>query len=105
MTLALERSLFRLYYDYKTEDDQNKFLSSVFWLICLNSILVILLTACLGHYIVRYIGDVDVWLILLPVVLYTFLSALVNYTQILLQVEQNGRQIFIISVLILVAYN
>lgn len=105
MTLALERSLYRLYYDYKTDDEKNRFLSSVFWLICVNSVIVILASILFGNYISKYIGNVDVYIILLPVVVYTFLSAIVNFAQILLQVQQNGRQFFIISLMILIVYN
>ena len=105
MTLALERSLYRLYYDYKTDDEKNRFLSSVFWLICVYSLILILVSIILSNSISRYIGNVDVYTILLPVVIYTFLSSLVNFAQILLQVQQNGKQFFIISLMILIVYN
>ena len=105
MTLAVERSLYRLFYDYHTEEEKSRFLSSVFWLICMNSMFVIVLTTLLGKYIVPYIGDVDVYTILLPVVLYTFLSATINFSQIVLQVEQNGKQFLFVSLLVLVIYN
>lgn len=105
MTLALERSLYRLFYDYHTEEDKSRFLSSVFWLICINSMVVILLTMIIGRFIVPYIGDVDVYTILLPVVLYTFLSATINFSQIVMQVEQNGKQFLVVSLLVLVIYN
>lgn len=105
MTLAVERSLYRLYYDYHTNEEQSRFLSSVFWLICINSIFVIGLTILLGEYISPYLGNVDVYSILLPVVFYTFLSAIINFSQIIMQVEQNGKQFLVISLLILVIYN
>lgn len=105
MTLAVERSLFRLFYDYHTEEAQSRFLSSAFWLICINSIIVMGITILLGRVIVHYIGDVDVYTILLPVVLYTFLSATINFSQIVMQVEQNGKQYLIVSLLVLVIYN
>lgn len=105
MTLAVERSLYRLFYDYHTEEEQSRFLSTVFWLICMNSIVVIGLTVLFGQYIAPYLGDVDVYTILLPVVIYTFLSATINFFLIVMQVEQNGRQFFIVSLLILIIYN
>lgn len=105
MTLAVERSLYRLFYDYHTEEEQSRFLSTVFWLICINSLFVITLTIVLGRFIVPYVGDVDVYTILLPVVLYTFLSATINFSQIVMQVEQNGKQFFFISLLVLIIYN
>lgn len=105
MTLAVERSLYRLFYDYHTEEEQNRFLSSVFWLICINSTVIIFLTLLFGELIVPYLGRVDVYTILLPVVLYTFLSATINFSQIIMQVEQNGKQFLVISLLVLVLYN
>lgn len=105
MTLAVERSLFRLFYDYHTEGEKNRFLSSVFWLICINSIVIIGITMLLGHFIIHYLGDVDFYTILLPVVIYTFMNAIINFTLIIMQIEQNGRQYLIISLLLLVVYN
>lgn len=105
MTLAVERSLYRLYYDYHIEEEQNRFLSSVFWLICINSGVIIVLSVFLGGYIIPYIGNVDIYKVLLPVVFYTFLSAVINFSQIVMQVEQNGKQFLVISLLILVIYN
>lgn len=105
MTLAIERSLYRLFYDYHTEEEQNNFLSTVLCLICLNSIVVIVLLIILGHFVVRYIGDIDIYMVFYPVVIYTFLSAIINYSQIIMQVEQKGKQYLMISLLILVIYN
>ena len=105
MTLAVERSLYRLFYDYHTEEEKCKFLSTVFWLICMNSIVVIILIVLLGRFIVPYIGDVDVYTILLPVAFYTFFSATINFSLIIMQIEQNGKQFFLISLLVLIIYN
>ncbi len=105
MTLAVERSLYRLFYDYHTEEEQSRFLSTVFWLICLNSVIVIILTILMGEVIVQYIGDVDVYTVFSPVVIYTFLSAVINFSQIIMQVEQKGKQYLMISLLILIMYN
>lgn len=105
MTLALERSLYRLFYDYHSDEEQSRFLSTVFWLICINSLVIIALTFFSGRYITPYIGDVDVYSILLPVVIYTFLSAAINFSQIIMQIEQKGKQFLFISLLILVIYN
>lgn len=105
MTLAVERSLYRLFYDYQTEEEQRCFLSTVFWLICLNSVIVIILTILMGGIIVQYIGDVDVYAVFSPVVIYTFFSALINFSQIIMQVEQKGGQYLKVSLLILIIYN
>lgn len=105
MTFAVERSIYRLLYDYKTENEKNQYLSTVFWLINGISIFIILLTLLFSKFISSLVGDVDVFYVLLPVILYTFLSALINYTQILMQVEQNGGEFLKVSLLILILYN
>lgn len=105
MTLATERSLYRLYYDYKTPEAKKKFLSTVFWTINGVSIITLALMCVLGKYVVRYFGDIDVTTVLLPVVLYTYIAALINYTQILLQVEQRGDKFLIVSISIMITFN
>ena len=105
ITLALERSLFRLYHDYKTEEEKIKFLSTVF--IAINSIGIVV-TAFLGgmgHYFIPYLGGVDFMTGLLPVVLYSYINALINYCQIILQTKQEGSKYLFVSLLFVVLYN
>lgn len=105
MTFATERSLYRMYHDYASEEEKRILLSTVFWAINLFSIVIILCTISVGGYIVNYLGNVNVYTALLPTVLYTFLMALINYSQVLMQVEQKGRSFLIVSMLVLVTYN
>lgn len=105
MTFATERSLYRLYYDYHTDEEKKDFLSTVFWTINLTSVLIIVLTFIIGHSIVRYVGDVDVYRALMPTVIYTFLGALINYSQIIMQVEEKGGRFLFVSLLFLIVYN
>lgn len=105
MTLATERSLFRLYYDYKTEESKRCFLSTVFWAINGISLIMIVLTLFTGKYLVTIMGNIDVWRLLLPTVVYTYFIAIVNYSQVLMQVEQKGSSYLKISLLLLVSYN
>lgn len=105
MTFATERSLYRLLYDYKTEEGRIKFLSTTFWAINIISSFIILLCLCFGSFISSFVGNVDIYRVLLPVILYTFLMALINYTQILMQIEQKGGIYLKISLMILIIYN
>lgn len=105
MTFATERSLYRLLYDYKTEDGRIKFLSTTFWAINIISSFIIVLCLCFGSFISSFVGNVDIYRVLLPVILYTFLMALINYTQILMQIEQKGGIYLKISLMILIIYN
>jgi len=105
MTLATERSLFRLYYDYDTEEGKTEFLSTVFWTINGISAIMLLSTLLTGGFLAHFLGDVNVWRVLLPTVLYTFFMSLINYSQVLMQVEQKGKYYIRISILLLVIYN
>lgn len=105
MTLVVEKSIYRLYFDYKTEEGKKEFLSTVFWSINASSIVVIAVCMMLGSILADYLGGVDVVTILYPVIFYTYLSALITYCQILQQTQQQGGKYLIVSMLMLVGYN
>lgn len=105
MTFGIERSLYRLYYDYKDEDSKNRFLSTLFWSINAMSLLIIVLSVACAGWLSNILGDVDAFTVIIPVIIYTFLQALINYSQIIMQVEQEGKSFFMISLLLLIAYN
>ena len=105
MTMATERSLYRLLYDYKTASDRIIFLSTTFWTINIISGIIFFICLCFGTYISLFIGNIYIYKVLLPVVIYTFLMSLINYTQILMQIEQKGAIYFKISLMVLVIYN
>lgn len=105
MTLSVEKSIYRLYFDYKTEKEKRKFLSTIFWSINIFGIIVVFICAIWGNQITNYIGGVDVIAVLYPVTIYTFFSALITCCQIILQTQQKGNVYFLISMLILICYN
>ena len=105
ITLALERSLYRLYHDYKTEASKEKFLSTIFMTINGIGLLIVLMFVIYGKYLVGYIGDVDFKTGLLPVVLYSYVNALITFCQTVLQTKQDGNRYFLVSILFLVLYN
>lgn len=105
ITLALERSLYRLYHDYKTEDGKIKFLSTVFIAINGIGLIVTALFLATGRYFTPYLGGVDFMTGLLPVVLYSYINALINYCQIILQTKQEGGKYVFVSLLFVALYN
>lgn len=105
MTLSIEKSIYRLYFDCKNDIDKKIFLSTVFWTIIITGVIVLISCIFLSHLIVPYLGNVDAFSVLMPVVVYTFLSALITFCQILLQTQQRGAFYFIISILVLFFYN
>lgn len=105
MTLSVEKSIYRLYFDKHTKTERNEFLSTVFWSINLSGFVVIVICVLLGNKIVDYLGGVEVVTIFYPVVVYTFLSALITYCQVLLQTQQQGAKYLMVSLLMLIGYN
>lgn len=105
MTLALERSLYRLYHDYKTEEGKIKFLSTVFIAINGIGLIVIAFFLAIGRYFTPYLGGVDFMTGLLPVVLYSYINALINYCQIILQTKQEGGKYVFVSLMFVALYN
>ncbi|MBR2154098.1 MAG: oligosaccharide flippase family protein [Bacteroidaceae bacterium] len=105
ITLALERSLYRLYHDYKTDEGKMKFLSTVFIAINGIGLFVILLFVLFGSFLTPYLGGVDFMTGLLPVVLYSYVNALINYCLIVLQTKQEGGKYVLVSLLFVALYN
>lgn len=105
VTLALERSLYRLYHDYKTEEGKKQFLSTIF--IAINGIgfCIVALFIFFGRFLTSYLGGVDFMTGLLPVVLYSYVNALINYCQIVLQTRQEGGKYVCVSILFVTLYN
>lgn len=105
ITMALERSLYRLYHDYKTEEGKINFLSSVFVSINFIGLIVVILFIFFGRNLTPYLGGVDFMSGLLPVVLYSYVNANINYHQIILQTRQEGGKYVFISLLFVAIYN
>lgn len=105
MTFGIERSLYRLYYDFTTENSRNRFFSTVFWSINIVSIVIIVLAFIFAGWLSDVLGGVDAIKVVVPVIIYAFLAALIQYSQIIMQVEQNGKSFLLISMLLLITYN
>ena len=105
MTFGVERSLYRLYYDYKNEESRNLFLSTLFWSINATSLIIIILSIICAHQLSNILGGVDSYRVVLPVIIYTFFQALINYSQIIMQVEQKGKSFLLVSMLLMISYN
>lgn len=105
ITLALERSIYRLYHDYKTEEGKVQFISTVFIAINCIGLVVVLLFLVFGSYLTQYLGDVEFTTGLLPVVLYSYINALIGYCQIIMQTKQEGTKYLFVSILFVILYN
>lgn len=105
MTFGIERSLYRLYYDYEDYKSKKEFLSTVFLSINFTSLIIIVAAVVSARQLSGILGDIDAFRVIVPVIIYTFLSALINYSQIIMQVEQEGKSFLHISMLLLIVYN
>lgn len=105
MSLSVEKSIYRLYFDYKTDDSKQEFLSTVFWSINITSLFVIAACILSGQLIANLLGGVDVTTVFYPLLIYTYLSALVTYCQIILQTQQKGLAYLLVSMVLLIVYN
>lgn len=105
ISFALERSLYRLYYDYKTAEEKKHFLSTTFWSINGIGVCFIILFLLWGNTLTSYLGSVDFYSVLIPVVLYSYVNSLINFSQIALQTRQEGVRYLFISLMILFIYN
>lgn len=105
MTFALERSLYRLYHDYKTDEEKSEFLSTIFIAINGIGLFVIALSLLFGSYLTPLLGGVDFMTGLLPVILYSYVHALISYCQIIQQARQDGSKFLFVSILYMLLYN
>ena len=105
MTFGIEKSLYRLYYDYTDEESRNRYLSTIFWSINIVSAFIIVLAVFCSGWLSKILGGVDAFKVIVPVIIYTFLAALIQYSQIIMQIEQKGKSFLLISMLFLIAYN
>lgn len=105
MSLSTGRSVYRLYYDYKDDESRKRFLSTVFWTLALNGLFVGFLSICFSKPLSSVSGDVDVWKIFIPFIISTYISGIITYSQIIMQVEQKGEQFLLVSLLYVILYN
>ena len=105
MTLSSERAIFRLYYDYKTEIEINNFISTLFWSINIISFITLIILFIFGNRFTGYLGNIDYKTIFIPMILYTYLMSLVNFSQIIMQTEEDGLKYFKVSILYLFLFN
>ena len=97
ITLALDRSLVRLYYDYSSEKDRRDYLGTVF--ISLVSFGLIGTSICLVSKTLlnKLFPSIPFYPYFTYTILYTFILLVINYAQMIAQVKQNSKQFMFIS--------
>lgn len=103
-TLALERSIYRLYYDYKSDKDRKNFLGTIFISILTTST-IFLLIILLGK---AFVSNIFSTIPFSPYYLYTVFSVYLTIFSLIpmvyFQVEQKGLHYIFISLLDFVLY-
>ena len=98
----MERSIYRIYHDYDTEQEKKKYLGSVFFSILFFGIIGVLISIVFRNSIFKYFNEIDFYPILFNVILYSFLCTIVSFSQVVAQVKENAKQFIAISILTLV---
>ncbi|MGN6177664.1 MAG: oligosaccharide flippase family protein [Mucilaginibacter sp.] len=102
ITLALERSLYRIYYDYNTEAEKREFIGTIFiGLVCVGFI-------CMGvcfllkSYLNLLFPSIAFYPFFSYTIISTFILSIVNFSQTISQVKQNARRFITTSILLFV---
>lgn len=97
LTLALERSLFRITYDYKEQREKSIFFGTILIAILFVSIIVILLSFVLSPWLQNLFKSVPFYPFFFYTILYSFILIFINYSQTISQVQQTAKSFLIVS--------
>lgn len=100
ISLALERSVFRIYYDYQTEDEKKQFLGTIFIGLLIIGITSVIVLFAFKKYLNQLFPLVPFSPYYSYTILYAFLLSIINFSQIILQVKQNAKGFIFISLLL-----
>ena len=97
ITLALDRSLGRLYYDYTDEKGRRDFLGTIFFSLLSFGIIGTVICFLSKDLLNRLFPDIPFHPYFTYSILYTFILLIINYSQMIAQVKQNSKQFMFIS--------
>lgn len=100
ISLGLERSLFRIYYDYDNEIEQKEFLGTVFIGIVIASSFILIICYILKSSITKLFPSVPFFPYYTYTIGYAFLMVFINFGQTIAQVKQKALRFFLTSVFI-----
>ena len=108
LTLALDRSLFRITYDYKEKQEQSIFFGTILITIFIISILVMAISFIISPLLQNLFKSIPFYPFFFYTIIYTFILVFINYSQTISQVQQTARSFLILSLLLFfltAAYN
>lgn len=98
-SMATERSLFRLYYDYSQEEMKKKMVGNTVLLIFGSSTIILILVFLLSPYISMIYSDIEFNPYFVYAIITAYFTALAFIPQTLYQVQENALGFFIITAL------
>lgn len=98
LTLALERSLYRVYYDY-SDKEKAEFTGTILIAIVAVSLFITVLCFFLKVYVQKIFSSVPFYPYFFYTILYSVLSVFITYSQTLVQIKQYARRFITISIL------
>ncbi|MBC7915283.1 MAG: oligosaccharide flippase family protein [Pyrinomonadaceae bacterium] len=97
LTLALERSLFRITYDYKEKHEKSIFFGTILITIFIISILVMAISFIISPLLQQLFKSIPFYPFFFYTIIYTFLLVFINYSQTISQVQQSAKSFLTIS--------
>ena len=99
MTLNLERSIFRLLYDYKSYDEQRKFLGTIFiWIVFFASV-VVFISVLLKNYISNIYDSIDFYPYFIIAIFTVYFNNFGNIPRVYLQVKENAKTFVLLGII------
>jgi O-antigen/teichoic acid export membrane protein len=98
ISLALDRSLGRIYYDYTSEKDKKDFLGTVFFSIITVGIIGAIICLLAKDFLNQLFPEIPFYPYFTFTIGYTFLILIINYSQTIAQVKQNSKQFITTSI-------
>ncbi|HTB99838.1 MAG TPA: oligosaccharide flippase family protein [Ferruginibacter sp.] len=97
VSLALERSIFRIYYDYKSEDEKRRFLGTIFIGLLFIGVISVSILFLFKKYIDQIFPSVPFSPYYSYTILNTFILSIINFAQTISQVKQDAKRFIITS--------
>ena len=100
VSLALERSLFRVYYDYKSEPEKKNFLGTIFIGIIVIGAVGIALCYLFQSYLNLLFPTIPFYPFFSYTIINTLILSVINFSQTISQVKQNAKRFMVTSIML-----
>ncbi|WP_173014955.1 lipopolysaccharide biosynthesis protein [Capnocytophaga felis] len=97
-SMGTERSMFRVYYDYRNEEEKKKFVGNTAIMIAVNATFFLILAFLLGSFISRIYSEIPFNPYFVYAITISYVTAFAYVPQTLLQVQEDAMSFFIVSV-------